>query len=85
VIQLSHPSDHLECKIRRGRARTYDSELDLALPAIHKFPNRPQAVGYGIVYEIVIVVVVDRLPALLRWHKVVVIQVVRVDILQGRT
>jgi hypothetical protein len=59
--------------------------LNLAFAAIHKLPDRPQAVGYGIVYEIVIVVIVDRLPALLRWHKVVVIQVVRVDILQGRT
>jgi hypothetical protein len=84
VNQLSHPSSHLQSKNRRGRARTYDSELDLAFPAIHKLSNRSQAVGDGVVHEVIIVVVIDRLPALLRWHKVVIIQVVRINILCGR-
>jgi hypothetical protein len=79
--ESAFPSIHYLALKHVRRRRTYDRKLDLAFPAIHELPNRPQAVGYGIVHEIVIVVVVDRLPALLRWHKVVVIQVVRIDIL----
>jgi len=82
VNQLSHHSHHPALKHAKRR-RTYDSELNLAFSAVHKLSNCSQAVSNGVVHEIVIVVVIDRLPALLRWHKVVVIQVVRIDILCG--
>jgi hypothetical protein len=71
--------NQLSCRHRRlgdknsSETRTYDSELNLAFPAIHKLSNRSQAVGDGVVHEVIIVVVIDRLPALLRWHEVVIV------------